>query len=341
MALRGTLTHRKTRRLAKLLKLPLPCALGIMEALWHVTAEQTPDGAIGRLSNQDIADEMFWDGDADMMVEALVGAGLIDESADHRLIVHDWPDHADDATHMRMARSLKRFADGSIPNMRRFSAAERDRLSAQYAHTERTGGDDDAGRAHAVRTPCTQDAQECALPEPVPEPEPEPEPVITPPPPTGVGSPSSSGPELPGDSPPALLVVEGGQVLPPAWWELDEDRLACELVAGVRSAKGYAGFDPPRDRVLDLLAHVRGFAPDDDAIRQVVENFQERANRRRTKVPEYADPLKALRNWCGMREADWRRVRRQREIDRNQARRLETPAERRSREIETAWEGIR
>lgn len=39
MALRGTLTHRKTRRLARLLEVDGPTALGILEALWHVTAE--------------------------------------------------------------------------------------------------------------------------------------------------------------------------------------------------------------------------------------------------------------------------------------------------------------
>ena len=158
MALRGALTHRKTRRLAKLLSMPLPCALGIMEALWHVTSEQAPTGAIGRLTNQDIADEMFWDDDADALIAALVSANILDEHPVHRLSVHGWAERADDATHMKVARAHQVFACGTIPKLRRFTSAEREQLSAHYAH--------------AVRT-------EYALPEPEPVPEPvsEPEPV--------------------------------------------------------------------------------------------------------------------------------------------------------------------
>ena len=104
MALRGTLTHRKTRRLAKELSIPIPCALGVMEALWHVTAEQAPTGAIGKLSNQDIADEMFWEGDADALISSCLEVGLLDKSAEHRLVVHDWESHADQATKRKLAR---------------------------------------------------------------------------------------------------------------------------------------------------------------------------------------------------------------------------------------------
>jgi hypothetical protein len=54
MALRGTLTHRKIRTLTRILGIS-PCfALGIVEALWHVTAEQAPAGNIGRMSDADI-----------------------------------------------------------------------------------------------------------------------------------------------------------------------------------------------------------------------------------------------------------------------------------------------
>lgn len=104
MALRGTLTHRKTRRLAKALGI-MPCfALGILEALWHVTSEQTPAGDIGRMSNQDMADEMFYDGDADELVDALVLSGWLDVHPECRLAVHDWAQHADQATKRKVAR---------------------------------------------------------------------------------------------------------------------------------------------------------------------------------------------------------------------------------------------
>lgn len=112
MAIRGTLTHRKTRRLAKLMNIAQPFALGLMEALWHVTAEQAPTGAIGRLSNKDIADEMFWDEDPDVLIQAFIDAGLIDKHPQFRLIIHDWQSHADQATKRKLARHGKTFADG-------------------------------------------------------------------------------------------------------------------------------------------------------------------------------------------------------------------------------------
>lgn len=104
MALRGTLTHRKTRRLAKILNIH-PCfALGLLEALWHVTAEQQPDGGIGRMSDQDIADEMFYEGDATELISALHEAGWIDKHALLRFIIHDWQDHADQSVKRKVAR---------------------------------------------------------------------------------------------------------------------------------------------------------------------------------------------------------------------------------------------
>ena len=74
-----------------------------------------PRGGIGRLDNQSIADEMFWSGDPEALVSALVGAGWIDEDAGCRLIVYGWSEHADDAVHMALARRGEVFADGTDP----------------------------------------------------------------------------------------------------------------------------------------------------------------------------------------------------------------------------------
>jgi hypothetical protein len=105
MALRGTLTHRKTRRLAALLKIEMPAALGYMEALWSVAAEQTPCGDIGKLSNQDIADEMFSTIDPDELINAIIGAGLLEKHSIHRLIIHNWAERTDQTTRRKVARN--------------------------------------------------------------------------------------------------------------------------------------------------------------------------------------------------------------------------------------------
>ena len=88
-----------------------PCyALGLLESLWHVTAEQAPDGAIGLLSNQDIADEMFYEGDADLLISALIESGFLDAAEQFRLVVHDWNVYADQSVKRKVARHGKGFA---------------------------------------------------------------------------------------------------------------------------------------------------------------------------------------------------------------------------------------
>jgi hypothetical protein len=104
MALRGTLTHWKTRMLAQSLGIDPAFALGILESLWHVTAEDAPSGNIGRLPNQAIAMQMFTSIDPDRLIEALIASRHLDRHPVHRLVVHDWDKHADYNTKRKVAR---------------------------------------------------------------------------------------------------------------------------------------------------------------------------------------------------------------------------------------------
>jgi hypothetical protein len=138
MALRGTLTHRKTRRLAQRLGID-PCfALGLVEALWNVAAEQAPAGDIGRYSDEDIAMEMFYSGDPAGLIQALVYAVYLDEHPKHRLIVHDWHEHSDDTTDNKLARAGLRYASGAAPRMRKLAKDERDRLNKLHDFETKT-----------------------------------------------------------------------------------------------------------------------------------------------------------------------------------------------------------
>lgn len=169
MALRGVLTHRKTRRLARLLEIP-PCfALGILESLWHTAAEQTPRGDIGALSDQDIADELFYEGEAERLVDALVDAGWLDRSDEYRLVIHDWSSHADSYVHSYLAKRTLLFADGVRPNIPHdaFNAGTRARINAEYEDKYRTR----PGKSEKVPD---QSGQVPAIPVPVPVPVPEP-----------------------------------------------------------------------------------------------------------------------------------------------------------------------
>jgi len=144
MALRGTLTHWKTRLLADRLGISPAHALGLLEALWHATAEDAPAGNIGRLSNKAIVMQMFATTiEPDTLIAAFVASGHVDEHPIHRLIVHHWSHHADNHIHAWLARRCLRFADGTIPNSGQLNNYEREQfyawLEEEGEHRPRTG----------------------------------------------------------------------------------------------------------------------------------------------------------------------------------------------------------
>lgn len=101
---RGTPRLTKTKRLARALKIPVPYAVGLLECLWHVTVEEAPRGDIGRLTDAELAEEIGWPGKPLPLVTALVETGWLDRDDTHRLVVHDWHDHADQALHRKLER---------------------------------------------------------------------------------------------------------------------------------------------------------------------------------------------------------------------------------------------
>jgi hypothetical protein len=96
--------HPKMHDLAKLIKSPLHAAVGILEMLWHYTGTYTPRGDIGSVSNGNIAAAVDWRKNQDELVEFLITSRWIDIDAQYRLIIHDWPDHAEDAVKKKLAR---------------------------------------------------------------------------------------------------------------------------------------------------------------------------------------------------------------------------------------------
>jgi len=194
------------KRLCRRLDVPLYEAVGILETLWHLTATEAERGNIGKLTNEEIAIGIDYHGDEDALVESLVLCGWLDRDPVHRLLIHDWPDHATDSIHMKLARNRMLFAVGQIPKTSRLNRQDRelaDLFYSQSSHetvklnTENDGRtksdvstDDDFVRTNDdfVRTQCAQNDTLCALPPPLPlpspQPPPSPKPKPKPPPPT-------------------------------------------------------------------------------------------------------------------------------------------------------------
>lgn len=106
---KGTPRHPKTYNLADRLKVPLYAAAGILEMLWHVAGQQTPQGDIGSLSDAAIAEGVAWKKSPVALVEALAESRWFDRSKDHRFILHDWPDHCEESVIKKLIREEKDF----------------------------------------------------------------------------------------------------------------------------------------------------------------------------------------------------------------------------------------
>lgn len=107
--------HPKTRKLKRLLRLPLFHILGLLEGLWQLTAEYATDGGIGRMDNDEIADWLEYDGDPQELIDAFIEAKWLDHDEAARLVVHDWIDHCPDYVKKRIRRQSPTTAGRSKP----------------------------------------------------------------------------------------------------------------------------------------------------------------------------------------------------------------------------------
>lgn len=106
---RETLRHPKTYDLACRLNCDRSTALGLLVLLWDFTGDHAISGDVGKWNNGAIARACDFSGDPDVFVNSLVAAGWLDESEQHRLVVHDWPDHCEDWVRKKLERASMQF----------------------------------------------------------------------------------------------------------------------------------------------------------------------------------------------------------------------------------------
>lgn len=88
------LDHPKTLDLAARLDVELPTAIGYLELLFAFVGRKSPQGNVGKWPDGAIARACYWNAAPEVFIKALIDAGFIDKCADHRLLIHDWTDHA-------------------------------------------------------------------------------------------------------------------------------------------------------------------------------------------------------------------------------------------------------
>ncbi len=130
---RNTPDHPKVEMLCGYLDCDLAKTVGTLELLWHFTAKFTPSGNIGIYPNEVIAKRVGWTGIPLQLIESLIAARFLDTHPEHRIVVHDWHEHCEDAIHVFLARHTQTFATGQLPNMSRMKKEERTTLEAKYA----------------------------------------------------------------------------------------------------------------------------------------------------------------------------------------------------------------
>ena len=177
----GTTRLPKTKALARALRVRLPEAVGILDMLWDYAQECCPDGGIGRLSDQDIAEACGWPASkSHALIAALTSEASrwLDPCEEHRFYLHDWHQHCEDFVHRKLARGRKWFANGSVPNLTRLEKSERTEAEKFYFNNAPDVRTECAQSAPNVQQKCAQSAPDvrpkCALPVPVPIPIPVP-----------------------------------------------------------------------------------------------------------------------------------------------------------------------
>lgn len=119
-------------------------AIGALDLLWAWAAKYAQAGDVGRWREDEIAAAADADDVPEAFVAAMVECGLMDRSDVHGLVIHDWPDHCEDAVHTALARARKLFADGSPPKTTKLGREERPEIEAWVASVR--------NNAHVVRT---------------------------------------------------------------------------------------------------------------------------------------------------------------------------------------------
>lgn len=88
----GLARHLKTKRLARKLGISIPAVIGHLHLLWWWAMDNLPDGCLSLLEPEDIAEEMMWTEDANVLLDALTEVGFIDD-IEGTLYIHDWHDY--------------------------------------------------------------------------------------------------------------------------------------------------------------------------------------------------------------------------------------------------------
>jgi hypothetical protein len=149
--------HPKTERLAQLLKVRVPEAVGVLHFLWWWALDYAPNGLVAAADKPVVARACLWHRKPGDFWDALLAAGFVEEAGLDVLKIHDWDEYGGKLVESRELRK---------ESNRRAAATRRQRLhrngvSAESALTSR---DSQQSTVHYTTLPDTTVPERPPLP---------------------------------------------------------------------------------------------------------------------------------------------------------------------------------
>lgn len=82
------------KKLARILSISWPEAVGYLHYLWWWALDFAQDGDLSKYESGDIADAVLWQRDPEELMSALIDSGFVDKTRTGGLEIHDWFDYA-------------------------------------------------------------------------------------------------------------------------------------------------------------------------------------------------------------------------------------------------------
>ena len=158
-------SHPKTKRMARMLGISIPTAVGHLHLLWHWALSFAQDGDLSSFEPWEIAEAAQWESDPDQLLAALLAARFVDQS----LALHDWGEYAGRPIERRRADAERKRSARRGPDTTGTSGAHPEPIGSDAASTApdvqrmSAGHPDDIPEPSSVTLPYTTEQNPTGL----------------------------------------------------------------------------------------------------------------------------------------------------------------------------------
>lgn len=159
------LDHPKTHDFASRLGISRPTAIGHLELLWAWTGRYAEQGNIGKLHDGSIARGADWMGPPEEFILALQEAGFVDADQTHRLLIHNWEEHAPRWVKSKLKTLGMAFLGPASPYIERAASADASPDTSLDSKGREGKCSEEKGRESEVAPTAPPRPRACRIPE--------------------------------------------------------------------------------------------------------------------------------------------------------------------------------